>query len=459
MRDLLHATADHAVDWLQSLGERAVRPDRTAPEQLALVRARGLPDGPQDPRAVIDELVADADGALLATGSPRFVGWVFGAALPASLAADWLASAWDQNAGLAAPAPAAPVFEEVAGGWLLDLLRLPADASFALVTGCQMAHVTALAAARHRVLADHGWDVERDGLAGSPPVRVLAGEERHATLDRALHLLGIGGRAVELLSSDDAGALRPDALASALAGARGPVIVCAQAGNVNTGAVDPLAAVCDAAAEAGAWVHVDGAFGLWAAASADPERRALLAGAERAQSWATDAHKILNVPYDSGLAVVADREAHRAALAFDAGYVVGGGDGPRDPIDYTPEFSRRARGIPVYAALRELGRSGVAELVDRFCSLAARFAAALDADPTAEVLAHGLNQTLVRFGGDDAVTDAVIDAVRRDGTAYMTATTWRGMRAMRISVCSWRTTAADVDRSVAALLGAARAAR
>ena len=309
MRDLLDAAAMHAASYLESLSERPVEA-RLGSEAAREAIHSTLPDGPLDPRQVLNELVADAEPGVTAMGSPRYFGFVIGGALPAAIAADWMTSAWDQNGGLATPTPAVAAIEEITGAWLLDLLGLPRDASFALVTGCQMAHFTGLAAARHRVLADAGWDVERDGLIGAPAVRVLVGEERHVTLDRALRLLGFGTACIEPVEVDERGAMRPDALAARLGATSGPAIVCAQAGNVNTGAVDPLDAVCDAAREAGAWVHVDGAFGLWANAS--PRHRSLLRGCDRADSWATDGHKWLNVPYDCGIAVVADRDAHRA---------------------------------------------------------------------------------------------------------------------------------------------------
>ena len=432
-----------------------MRADRDSAAALAAL-PRALPDGPTDPRAVLDELVADAEPGVTAMGSPRYFGFVIGGTLPAALAADWMATAWDQNAGLASPTPAAAAIEEVAGAWVIDLLGLPREASFAFVTGCQMAHVTCLAAARHRALAEAGWDVERDGLAGAPRVRVIATAGRHVTVDRALRLLGLGGGCLEPVEADERGAMRPEALERALAGGSGPTIVCAQAGDVNTGAVDPLDAVCDAAGGAGAWVHVDGAFGLWAMAS--PRRRGELRGCERAQSWATDGHKWLNVPYDCGIAVVADRDAHRAAMAVQASYLQQG-EPVREPMDWTPEFSRRARATPVYAALRSLGRSGVAELVDRLCACADRFAERLGAEPGLEVVAHGLNQVLVRPVGDDGAADRLVAAVQADGTCYTSPTTWRGARCMRISVSSWRTTEADVDRSVEAIVRALEVAR
>jgi aromatic-L-amino-acid decarboxylase len=444
MRLLLQDVAEHAAGWLEGIGERPVRPDRTPAE----LRVTGtLNRAPLAVDAVIGELVREALPGLTAINSPRYFGFVMGGAHPAAIAADWLTTAWDQNAGLAAPTPAAAAFEDVAGRWLADLLGLPPAASFALVTGCQMAHVTALAAARHRVLATAGHDVERDGLIGAPLIRVLAGEERHITVDRALRLLGLGTGSVEPVPTDGRGAMRADALATALAAAEHPTIVIAQVGNVNGGAADPMEPICAAARAAGAWVHVDGAFGLWAAAS--PARRHLVRGVEHADSWATDAHKWLNVPFDCGIAFVRDRAAHRAALAATAAYLVQDPDGPREPMDWTPEFSRRARGIAVYATLRALGRDGVAELVDRLCACAERFAAQLSAAGF-EVLAQDLNQVLVACP-TDAATDATLAAVQAEGTCYPSATTWRGRRCIRISVCNWQTTFADVDRSAAVL--------
>ena len=456
MRDLLRSTAEHAADYLEAQAERPIRPDATADDILRELDVP-LADAPVAPLDVIEAIVRDADQGLMRFGSPRFFGWVVGGTLPAALAADWMAAAWDQNAGGATIAPAVAAMEQVAGRWCVDVLGLPPATSFGFVTGCQMAHVTCLAAARHAVLERAGWDVGRDGLAGAPAIRVLAGAERHVTIDRALKLLGLGTRSVEPVDARDDGAMRPDALADALSGGDAPTIVCAQAGNVNTGAVDPLAEVCETAASRGAWVHVDGAFGLWAAAS--PRRRALVEGVERADSWATDAHKWMNVPYDCGIAFVADEAAHRAAMTATAAYIhdAAGAGRARDPLDFNPEFSRRARGLPVYAALRSLGRSGVTELVDRLCDCADRFADRLAAEPGVEVLAHALNQVLVRFGDDDAATEAVLAGVQRDGTCFMSGTQWRGVHAMRISVSNWQTTTADVDRSIEAILSVAAA--
>jgi glutamate/tyrosine decarboxylase-like PLP-dependent enzyme len=453
----LEAAAAHAARYLRGLPERPVAAWAGAAE-LRQRLGGPLPDGPADPAEVVAELATLADDGLVASAGPRYFGFVVGGSLPAALAADWLTAAWDQNAGLFALGPAAATVEEVAAGWLTDLLGLPASVTTGFVTGGQMANVSGLAAARHHVLATAGWDVERDGLAGAPPIEVVVGAERHVTIDAALRLLGLGSGRVRVVGADDQGRMDAAALAEALAASQGPAIVCAQAGNVNTGAVDPLAAICEAAHARGAWVHVDGAFGLWAAAS--PARRHLVAGAEQADSLATDAHKWLNVPYDSGLVFVAHPEAHRAAFSTVAGYLTPGATGERDPDAYTPEFSRRARGFPVWAALRSLGRSGVADLVERCCGHAGRFAAALGAADGVEVLNEiVLNQVLVRFpdpGGDhDGRTREVIRRVQAGGTLWLSGTTWHGMAAMRISVSNWSTSDADVDRSVAAILAAA----
>ena len=442
-RLLLREVAERAADWLDSLPDRPVRPD-LGPRELEIadmLAANPLPAG-----EVIAELVTRSEPGLTAINSPRFFGYVMGGAHPVAIAADWLTSAWDQNAGLAEPTPSAAVLEEIAGRWLAELLGIPATASFALVTGCQMAHFTGLAAARHRVLVDAGHDVERDGLIGAPRIRVLAGAERHVTIDRALRMLGLGTGCIEAVAVGEDGAMLPGALREALAAGDGsPTIVAAQVGNVNGGSIDPVEEICTAARAANAWVHVDGAFGLWAAAS--PARRHLVRGVELADSWATDAHKWLNVPYDCGIVFVRDREAHRAAMTSSASYLVQDPGGPREPMDWTPEFSRRARGIAVYATLRALGRDGVAELVDRLCACAERFAEKLAARGF-EVLHQELNQVAV------ACDDSVLSAVQAEGTCYPSTTVWRGRRGIRLSVCNWQTTFEDVDRSVAALVAA-----
>jgi glutamate/tyrosine decarboxylase-like PLP-dependent enzyme len=453
-RELLNATAAHAAAFLESLDDRPIFPDASV-EDLRAALGGPLPTGPTEAAAVIDDLAAAADAGIVAIPSGRYFGFVIGGSVPAALAADWLTSAWDQNGGLYVSGPAAAVVEEVCIDWLWQLLGLPDGVSAAFVTGCQMAHVTALAAARYRVLQRAGWDVNERGLAGSPPIRVVAADLRHVTVDRALRLLGVGAAAIVEVPSDERCRMRVDALRAALRDRDEPTIVVAQAGEVNTGSFDPLEQIADACAEAGAWLHVDGAFGLWAAAS--PRLAHLLDGHDRADSWATDGHKWLNVPYDSGIAFCADPEAHRAAMSVHASYLVHADEGgPRDQMDWTPEFSRRARGFPIYAAIRSLGRTGIAAMIERSCDHAQRFAQLLG-DGGAEVLNEVvLNQVLVRFG-DDARTDAVIDRVVRDGTCFLSGTTFRGVRAMRISVSNWQTSDEDVERSAAAVLRAAAA--
>jgi glutamate/tyrosine decarboxylase-like PLP-dependent enzyme len=453
-RELFRQVAEHAADFVDTLDTRPIRAQADVEALLASLGGP-LPDEPTDPAEVVDALVAAAAPGLVGIPSGRYFGFVIGGGVPAAVAADMLTSVWDQNAGLYVAGPAAAVVEEVCRSWLTELLGLPEHVSVAYVTGCQMAHVTALAAARHHVLEQAGWDVEANGLAGAPPVRVLVGEKRHATIPRALRLLGIGEGSLVHVTSDDQGRMRVDALRAALAAGSGPTIVCGQAGEVNTGAFDPLDEIADAAEEARAWFHVDGAFGLWAAAV--PGMRHLLRGSERADSWATDCHKWLNVPYDSGLAFCAHPDAHRAAIGVTAVYLVHAEDQrERDQMDWTPEFSRRARGFPVYAALRSLGRQGVADLVDRCCAHARRFAEGLEAAGADIVNEVVLNQVLVRFG-DGERTRAVIAAVQQDGTCWLGGTDWDGEHAMRISVSNWRTTEDDVDRSLRAILACADA--
>jgi glutamate/tyrosine decarboxylase-like PLP-dependent enzyme len=452
MRELLRETADLAADFLEGLPDRPVYPR----VELADLRARlggPVPDGPTDPAAVVRALAAVGDDGAVAIPGGRYFGFVIGGAVPAALAADWLTSAWDQNAGLYVAGPAAAVVEEVAGAWIADLLGLPSAVSFAFVTGTQMAHATALAAARNHVLAEVGWNVERDGLTGAPRIRVLAGEKVHSTLPRALRLVGLGTGSIVPVATDDHGRMRADALRDALTAGDGPTIVCAQAGEVNTGSFDPLEDIADAADEAGAWLHVDGAFGLWAAAS--PRLAHLTAGAERADSWSTDGHKWLNVPYDSGIVLCARSEAHRRAMSVYADYLIHADEGgPRDQMDWTPEFSRRARGFTVYAAIRSLGRSGIAGLVERCCDRATQFAAGITEVPGAEVLNEVvLNQVLFRFDSDER-TQAVLAAVQKGGVAWMSGTTWAGRQAIRLSVSNWQTTEEDIDRTVAAFKAA-----
>lgn len=417
-----------------------------------------LPETGTDPSVVIEELLAGAEPGVVAMPSPRFFGWVIGGVLPAALGADWLTSVWDQNAGLLASSPAAAGAERVAAGWLLELLDLPAEAAVGFVTGGMMANFTCLAAARNAVLRRAGWDVEADGLIGAPPVRVLVGRERHDTIDLALRYLGLGaGRSVEV-DVDDQGRIRPDALAAALDSgpADGATIVCLQAGNVHSGAFDPFAEAISIAHQHGAWVHVDGAFGLWAVAS--PDLRPLVAGVAAADSWATDAHKTLNVPYDSGLAIVADAASLHTAMGVHAAYLIQ--DSRPDPFASVPEFSRRARGFTVWAALRSLGRSGVAGLVEGLVARAARFADQLGRLEGVEIVNDVcFTQVCVSFGSDE-VTREVARRLLIDGTAWMTPSTWHGRAILRISVSNYRTTDDDVDTSVAAiaeLLAAVRA--
>jgi len=445
---------EEALAYLQDL---PVRPIPSYVDLSTLRAALGgtVPERPVDPREVVTDLVAAAEPGVVASGSGRFFGFVVGGANPAALAADWLTSAWDQNAGLYVLGPAASVVEEVAGEWLAELFGLPAGVSVGFVTGGQMANFTGLAAGLHDVLRRAGWNLAAGGLWGAPRVRILASAGRHGTIDRALRFLGVGTEAIVEVDADEQGRMRPASLAVALDQTSGPAIVCAQVGNVNSGAIDPVAEICALAHEHDAWVHVDGAFGLWAAAS--PELRPLVAGMELADSWATDAHKWLNVPYDSGLVFCAHPDAHRAAMGIRAGYLMHSAGGERDGLDYGPEHSRRARGFAIYAAIRALGSEAIAELVERCSALARRFAVRLAGAEGVEVLNEVvLNQVLVRFlatdGDHDARTRRVIECVQRDGTCWMSGTTWRGQAAMRISVSNWSTDEADVDRSVAAIL-------
>jgi len=451
--DALRRAHELAAAWLEGLPERPVR---AAGDPAGL---RGpLPERGDEPVAVLDALAAAAEPGLVASAGPRYFGFVTGGALPAALGADWLTSAWDQNAALHAMSPAAAAAETTVLGWCKELLGLPDTAGGGITSGAQMANVTALAAARHAVLARAGWDVEALGLAGAPALRVIVSEESHATVLNALRLLGLGRDTAIRIPTDEQGRMRGSALAAELAGGSGEAtIVCAQAGNVNTGAFDPLEEIAAACRAHGAWCHVDGAFGLWAAAA--PGRAHLTAGAAGADSWAIDAHKWLNVPYDSALAFVADPAPLNAAMALTAAYLTSAGERERNGADWSPEASRRARAFPLYAALRQLGRSGVAELVERDCALAARIAERLAAEPGVSILNDVvLNQVLVRFGDDDAATDAVVARVQDDGTCWLGGTRWHGVAAMRIAVSGWQTTAGDADRSAAAIAGAWRRA-
>ena len=445
---LLHRAAEHAARYRASLADRAVGAE-TDGATVRAAFAGPLPTSPTAAGQVLDDLVAAAEGGLVATTGPRFFGFVIGGALPAATAADVLAVGWDQCAFNSVLSPAAAAAEEAAGGWLKELLGVPASASVGFVTGAQAANTVGLAAARQHVLGEAGWDVERKGLGGGPRMRVVAGAERHATIDRSLRLLGFGSDVVESVRADANGAIDVDDLSRVLeSGPPGPTIVCLQTGNVNTGACDDLRAACDVVHSRGGWAHVDGAFGLWAAAA--PSTRHLVDGVELADSWGCDGHKWLNLPYDSAFAFCSRPEVHVAAMSYTASYLVGSGSVPGG-ADYTAESSRRARGFAVWAALRELGRDGVTELVERCCRLARLFADELAGAGVEVVNQVVLNQVLVSFG-DDARTDRVIDAIQRDGTCWMGGTTWRGRRLMRISVSNYSTTEADVRRSVAAIL-------
>ena len=450
----LRAAADHAEAFLATLDERPV----AARAEATVVRdALGgpLPEHGEDPATVIDALAVGAESGLVATAGPRHFGFVIGGALPAALAADWLVSAWDQNAAFHSLSPAAAAIEEITSAWILELLGLPGSSSVGFVTGGQGANTTCLAAARHFVLAGAGWDVERDGLIGAPALRILCGEQAHATIYTSLRLLGLGAETAIRIPADGQGRMDPDALAKALAANDGPTIVCAQAGNVATGAFDAFESIADACAAHRAWLHVDGAFGLWAAAA--PAGRHLTAGVERADSWAVDAHKWLNVPYDGAMAIVADPDAHVAAMSLAGPYLVAD-PGQRDNTNYVPESSRRARAVPIYAAIRSLGSVGIAEMIERNCAQAQRMAKRLADIPGAEVLNDVvLNQLLVRVPGGDDANRAAVAAIQRDGTCWLGGTTWNGEYVLRVSISNWATTDEDIDRSAAAIAAAATA--
>ena len=451
-RELLTYSAKRVADYREMVPERPVFPSvdlDAAGEKFGLLQDESVPA-----MAVIEELVELVEPMLVGTTGPRYFGFVTGGALEGATAADVLATGWDQNGFNAIMSPAAAVIEDVAGNWIKELLGLPDGASFGFVTGGQGANTVSLAAARHFVLANSGWDVEKKGLFGAPRVRVVVTGERHGTIDMALRILGFGSDVIEPVLADSQGAIDIGNLARVLQnGPQGPTIVCLQAGNVNTGAFDDFVSAIPLAHQYNAWVHIDGAFGLWAAVN--PRKRHLLEGIEQADSWATDGHKWLNVPYDSGYAFCAHPEAHRKAMSYSAAYLKGQGeDGFRTPGDFVLETSRRARGFATWAALRQLGRTGLAELVEGCCNLARRFAEQLaDIDGVSILNEVVLNQVLVRFG-DDHKTDRVIEAVQKSGECWMGATTWQGQRAMRISVSNWRTTDADVDRSVRAIISA-----
>ncbi len=442
--EVLAQAAAQARHYLRTIRERHAG---VLPEAIKGLRALGgpLPARGENPLTVLKLLDDAGSPATVASMGGRFFGGVIGGALPASLAAHWLADAWDQNACLYDISPVAAHLEDVVLSWILDLLGLPPECGGAFVTGTQMADVTALAAARNSVLGNAGWDVERDGLFSAPPVAVIAGEEVHATMLKALALLGFGKGRVHIVPADSQGRMKPLLLPRIT----GPAIVCAQAGNVNTGACDPIGEICDIAHEMGAWVHVDGAFGLWAAVS--HHHKHLVAGIAQADSWATDAHKWLNVPHDSGIAIVRDAKALGRSMSIAASYYPPDAGAKRQPMQLGPESSRRARAVEIWAALRSLGKQGVAELIDRCCQHAATFAEALRAGGCEVLNDVALNQVLVSFG-DNEINSRVIDAVQADGTCWCGGTVWKGRKAMRISVSSWATTDLDVVRSVAAIL-------
>jgi len=445
MRALLNLTAETAARYLENLEDRGVAPSAEAIAGLTELD-EPLPEMPMEADRVLETLDRIGSPATMGMAGRRYFGFVIGGSLPAALAANWLAGAWDQNPGLFAASPIGTVLEEICLGWLLDALRLPAASGGAFVTGATVANFTALAAGRHAVLARAGWDVEADGLFGAPPITVVVGDEAHPSLIKALGMLGLGRSRVVRVPVDDQGRM----LVTRMPPLSGPTIVCIQAGNVNTGAFDPAGEICARAHLSGAWVHVDGAFGLWAAAS--PKYAHLVEGVADADSWATDAHKWLNVPYDSGLAFVRDGAALKSAMSVTAAYLPQGGH--REPSQYTPELSRRARGVEIWAALKSLGRAGLADLIERNCRLARLFADALR-QGSCEILNEVvLNQVLVSFG-DAARTRQVIERVQRDGTCWCGPTDWQGRTAMRISVSSWATRDEDVERSVAAILKAA----
>ena len=455
---LLAQARELSLDHLRRQHERHVGA-RAGRDELVQALGGPLADAGEDAAGVLASLASQAERGVVASGSPRYFGFVIGGNQPVAMASDWLTTAYDQNAGLHVCSPWAAAVEEVAAGWLLDLFDLPRESSLGFVTGCQAANFTCLAAARHALLRRAGWDVEADGLAGAPRLHVVTSAESHVTVDVALRYLGIGTRSAHRVEADAQGRMRPDRLRELLSTLEGPVLVCAQAGNVNSGAFDPLDAVADVLQDRqNAWLHVDGAFGLWARAS--HALAPLASGMQRADSWATDAHKWLNVPYDCGVAIVRHRQDHHDAMTSSAPYLEQKKGLERDAVDWSPEFSRRARGVPTYATLRTLGRKGMEALLDRCCDAARTMATTLAAEPGVEVLNEVvLNQVLVRFGGDDATARAVVAAVQADGTCWLSGTQWHGMAAMRISVSNWQTGADDAARSADAILRAYRGLR
>jgi glutamate/tyrosine decarboxylase-like PLP-dependent enzyme len=457
--ELLRHAADLAIDYRSALPDRRVGVEPGTTVEVLRGRLGGpLPVSGTDPRVVIDDLASGADPGLVAMSGPRYYGFVIGGSVPAALAADWLTAAWDQNVGLYLGTPAAAVVEEVVAEWLVELFGLPPGTTVGFVSGATMANFTAMATARHAVLRAAGWDVEEAGLQGAPSVRVIAGADGHVSLFNALRYVGLGRGRAERIPTDDEGRMDVAALADALRGRDEPTIVCAQAGEVNSGAFDAIERIVPIVRDhPNAWLHVDGAFGLWAAAS--PRLRHLVRGIEGADSWGTDAHKWLNVPYDAGIVFVRDAAAHRAAMGIAAAYLPPAPGEERDPFDYVPEMSRRARGFPIYAAIRSLGTTGIADMVERGCDLAARMARQLANHAGIRIVNEVvLNQVLVAVG-DGPTTSAVVERIQADGVLWLGATTFHGTPAMRISVSGWNTTEADADRSVAAILAAVDAVR
>ena len=446
MRSLLNESAERAITYLENIDQRGIAPDPDAVHALHALD-EPLQEVRTDPHEILRILDEFCSPATMATTSGRFFGYVIGGSLPVTLAANWLAGAWDQNTGLYTITPATAHVEQIALSWLIDLFGLPPESGGAFVTGATVANLCGLATGRHVVLNRAGWDVEADGLFGAPPITVIVGEEAHTVLFKALGLLGLGRKRVILVPTDEQGRVRIDDLPKI----SGPTIVCLQAGNINTGAFDPFEPIIDLVHTAGGWVHVDGAFGLWAAAT--PSLAHLTSGVAQADSLATDAHKYLNVPYDSGLAFVRQPDALRAAMAITADYLPTE-SAERNPSDYTPELSRRARGVEVWAALKYLGKNGVAEMIEGTCRHARRFADELSAAGYQILNDVVLNQVLVSFG-DSRTTKLIIEDIQKDGACWMGETKWHGHTAMRISVSSWATTDEDVDMSLEAILRAA----
>ena len=454
--ELLRRTSELANDFLDGVGDRPVARPIDFDELLAEMDGNGLPPDGGDPMQIVEQLSGLADRAVVATAGPRYFGFVVGGSLPVAVAADWLTAVWDQNAAFYAHSPVAAAVEQIAGDWLIELFGLAKGCSVGFVTGGTMANFTALAAARHALLGKLGWDVEQQGLFGAPAMTVITSDESHVSIFASLQMLGLGSGQVVRVPTDDQGRMRSDKLRSILAGIQTPVLVCAQAGNVNTGSFDAIPEIAACVRERPGWLHIDGAFGLWAAASL--AHRPLAQGLELADSVSVDCHKWLNVPYDSGLVFMRDAAAHQAAMSLHASYYVTASRAERDNCNWVPEASRRARGFTVYAALRFLGREGIAEIIERCCQLARRMANRLSQAPAVTILNDVvLNQVLVRFsdpsGKDsDELTAKVIRRVQEDGTCWLGGTTWHGMHAMRISISNWSTTKKDIDVSAEAIL-------